>query len=528
VEEYTRLPARLRLNGAICLNPLTPEQVDAYLQAGGAQLAALRASLQSDDGLAVLAQTPLFLSIMCLAYQDLKPEQLVSPAAISVEERRQHLFEHYVGRMLKRKGQRPGRAGDARLLSWLSWLARHMTARNLSVFLSERLQPDWIDDDRGRWLYALASRLSLWLSLGLGMTLAWLALSATLYAAGGSVSDYLASMFSGPLLLPLLGQTGGVYRRYVTPGVVAGLILGVRFAFMALRGQVADKQASGWRRASVNVLLGIGVPVLAATLPNIVQLLTPGFSDVAGSLIGMSTYWGLVMLLAAIAFRARGQGDSLAADIPTVDSLDWSWLQSLRGVVAGFISGAVLAAAFAAVTAWSFRSLELLVVMTICSVPGGLLGALTAGAVAGLRGRAAPELPKTQHWVARHVRNALTAGTLLGLVLGLSGTLVGLAIFYLPTFIGVGTAAVEIVRSAALGVMTGAVAGTVAALHFGGAGLIQRAALRLVLVVRRHTPWRISRLADQAEDLVLLRRVGSGYIFIHRLVMEYFAGLKLK
>jgi hypothetical protein len=275
----------------------------------------------------------------------------------------------------------------------------------------------------------------------------------------------------------------------------------------------------------VNLLLGIGVPVLVVALPNLVQILTPGYRGAADLLIVVSSSWGVVMLLAARAFGARDRGDSLATDIPAVDSLDWSWLQSRRGVVAGFVGGATLAAAFVVVTAWSFRSLELLVVIAACSLPGGLLGALSVGTVAGLRGRAAPEIPKAGHWVTRHVRNALTAGTLLGLMLGLSGAVVGLAIFYVPTFIGVGVPSVEVVRSVALGVQVGAVAGTTAALHFGGAGLIQRAALRWVLVAQRHTPWRISRIADHAENLVLLRRVGSGYIFVHRLVLEYFAGL---
>ena len=40
----------------------------------------LRAVLQSDDALAVLAQTPLFLSIMCLAYRDLPAPALAQTA----------------------------------------------------------------------------------------------------------------------------------------------------------------------------------------------------------------------------------------------------------------------------------------------------------------------------------------------------------------------------------------------------------------------------------------------------------------
>jgi hypothetical protein len=79
------------------------------------------------------------------------------------------------------------------------------------------------------------------------------------------------------------------------------------------------------------------------------------------------------------------------------------------------------------------------------------------------------------------------------------------------------------VNALGFGLTFGAVSGLVAALYYGGAGLIQLAVLRLVLVLQGCTPWRIGRMADQAEDLVFLRRVGSGYIFIHRLILDYFA-----
>jgi hypothetical protein len=70
--------------------------------------------------------------------------------------------------------------------------------------------------------------------------------------------------------------------------------------------------------------------------------------------------------------------------------------------------------------------------------------------------------------------------------------------------------------------------GFTAVLSFGGAGLIQRAALRLVLVIQHRLPWRLAPLADQAENLVFLRRVGAGYIFIHRVVQDYFASLPIR
>ena len=87
VEEYTCLPVRLQLNGAIQLLPLTLEQTDKYLEAVGTELDVLRAALQIDDGLKSLAQSPLILGIMILAYQDLPVERLIRQAHHTLESR---------------------------------------------------------------------------------------------------------------------------------------------------------------------------------------------------------------------------------------------------------------------------------------------------------------------------------------------------------------------------------------------------------------------------------------------------------
>ncbi len=37
--------------------------------------------------------------------------------------------------------------------------------------------------------------------------------------------------------------------------------------------------------------------------------------------------------------------------------------------------------------------------------------------------------------------------------------------------------------------------------------------------------WSYSRFLDYAAERILLRKVGGGYIFAHRLLLEYFASL---
>jgi len=67
--EYQWLPHRLKLNGAICLESLSAEEVGKYLARGGSKLATLREAVNTDPRLQELAQTPLMLSIMSLACQ---------------------------------------------------------------------------------------------------------------------------------------------------------------------------------------------------------------------------------------------------------------------------------------------------------------------------------------------------------------------------------------------------------------------------------------------------------------------------
>jgi hypothetical protein len=38
-----------------------------------------------------------------------------------------------------------------------------------------------------------------------------------------------------------------------------------------------------------------------------------------------------------------------------------------------------------------------------------------------------------------------------------------------------------------------------------------------------NTPINYARFLDYAAERVLLRKVGGGYVFIHRLLLEYFA-----
>jgi hypothetical protein len=68
--------------------------------------------------------------------------------------------------------------------------------------------------------------------------------------------------------------------------------------------------------------------------------------------------------------------------------------------------------------------------------------------------------------------------------------------------------------------------GLIGWIRFGGTALLQHYALRFIAVRRNYLPWHLIPFLDYCVDRIFLRRVGGGYIFVHRLLMEHFAAMR--
>src|SRR5262249_20330488 len=169
--EYQWLPKRLKLSGAICLEPLSSEEVSKYLAQGGPRLAALRNVVNRDSVLQELAQTPLMLSIMSLASQGADSNELARQKGDSPEERRKQIFRLYVEQMFQRKGTTSLVFPKERIISWLSWLAGKMREHSLSVFLVEGLQPSWLGTRAERVAYGTVVAVAIGILFGLSVGL---------------------------------------------------------------------------------------------------------------------------------------------------------------------------------------------------------------------------------------------------------------------------------------------------------------------------------------------------------------------
>ncbi|MBD1922988.1 protein kinase [Microcoleus sp. FACHB-831] len=252
IKDYQNLSHRLKLQGAICLQPLTLKQIHQYLASASGELAAVNAALQEDSTLQELAKSPLMLSIMTLAYRGMSLASL--PRMTSIEERRQHLFNAYIERMFKRRGAEE-QYSKQQAMSWLIWLAEEMVKQSQTVFLIERMQPIWLPKKHQKGLYALNIGLMAGLSAGLG---------------GGLIAGHAAGLYIG-LTVGLIIALGS--------GLGAGLVFGL----ISDRINPVETLQWSWKKARDNIKQGVVVGAIAGLILGLSSGLVSGLIFNVGS-----------------------------------------------------------------------------------------------------------------------------------------------------------------------------------------------------------------------------------------------------
>jgi hypothetical protein len=112
---------------------------------------------------------------------------------------------------------------------------------------------------------------------------------------------------------------------------------------------------------------------------------------------------------------------------------------------------------------------------------------------------------------------------IIGLITGLSGGII-MATF-IGGVIGLDSPNIDIIMRI-IGLNFGLIFGISSGLYFGGLAVIQHFALRFVLCREGHLPWKLVPFLDYAAERIFLRKVGGGYVFVHRMLMDYFADLE--
>ncbi len=121
--------------------------------------------------------------------------------------------------------------------------------------------------------------------------------------------------------------------------------------------------------------------------------------------------------------------------------------------------------------------------------------------------------------VAAQLKTELKTGLIVVLVFGLMfGLIVGLI--------------AGLMKGLMAGLISGLETGLIVMLIFGSIisalFYIRHFALRLILCCNDYIPWNYAHFLDNAAERLFLQKVGGGYIFIHRMLLEHFAQMELE
>ena len=467
--EYQWLPERLKLNGAICLESLSSEEVNEFLAGGGAQLAGLQQALSTDPVLQELSQTPLMLSIMSLAYEGGGGDELAERTANSPEDRRKQIFSLYVERMFQRKESAALPFPKEKLIGWLSWLAKNMNERSQSVFMIEGLQPSWLSSIGQQVSFTVLVALTIGLIVGPARRRAARRVEQRAERSADHRADHRAERRTGYSPGLLVGIAPGEWRLWAdSSGLISGLISGL----------LAEELIVG----------------LIAGLP----------AGLLGGLLG-------------------GVGVGSLNCIPLVETMSWKWREfwkktlpgSILGLIVGLSSGLILFFILARLPFHGRQSGELITGLIggglMFGLGGGLIGFLISGLIGGMTDTVKADKASPNQGIKLSGKNAAIAFVTGGLIFGL--------IFGLITGLSAGLPA---------GLIFGLIFGLIGGLNRGGSGVAKHYSLRLILWLKGYTPFKFIKLLDHSAKLILLKKVGGGYMFMHRMLLEYFAELNSK
>jgi signal peptidase I len=247
VKAYEAISQHIRFQTALFLHPLTPRQMQGYLDQAGDEFSGIKLALHIDPVLQELARSPLMLSIMLLAYQGTSVEPF---AQMSLEERLQLLWDRYIDRMLERK-QESYRYPRSLMLNWLGFLAQRMIQKSQTLFLIEQINPSWLESGKQRQIYTV-----------------------------------LVGLITGLLIEWIYGIPLGLIQGMLTLQMLAGLLLGFALGVVRSLGSDINLLTSmgwswsfekAWKAALPNLLSGPLIGALIWFLQKISRIATSSF-----------------------------------------------------------------------------------------------------------------------------------------------------------------------------------------------------------------------------------------------------------
>jgi serine/threonine protein kinase/DNA polymerase III delta prime subunit len=616
--DYLAQTARVLLRSAVLVQPLTQEQVDAYLEQGGEPLWALRVALHQDSTLRELTSTPLMLSILMLTYYGKPVDELLKRT--SLEERQRQIFEQYVRRMLTRRG--PLKAGaPQQVVKWLAFLAARMRERNQTVFYLEHLQPDWLPVKErpayGWWGIRLpAILIGILVALGIS-TFMVVSLTATTQLIFFAVlGGFLGGLFSRDdlkhispsnhqrthpqqkrrriviqvVISVLIGllfalSYGLLLGKQFSPGdwLRDGSIQGVAFSLGCLflqlifspgtpqadfskksstrRWQYLMQTVYGRRTLLATIALGL-VSGLSSGLRYGLQhglLLGLGYGLLGVLIIGLC--FGLISVLVNLILNMQADGVYLT------ERVYWTWSSLMSGLLKPrhrkttcllisiiTVSMGLYLTLYYGVYYGPQYGLRYGLVSGLVYGPtngldyglvGGLAYWIVLGLFLGISGEQIEEQSRQipDQGIRRSLRNGVLMGIISSVVIWLVSILsysLGYGLIYVLDYVlnyslnfGQGSIEASLVAGLSSGLRYGLYGGWLPGLCggilicgiSGGLAALRHGIIRLLLRHAEVFPHHYVRFLDEAASCILLQKIGGGYSFVHRLLLEYFASL---
>jgi transcriptional regulator with XRE-family HTH domain len=265
-----------------------------------------------------------------------------------------------------------------------------------------------------------------------------------------------------------------------------------------------------------------------------------GFGIINGLLVGagQGLMNGLIIGLASCVAFGFGGGISLIRDlgseIKPAETTSWSW-QSVRNhlvenlfkgliiglfvtLIVGMITGMASSLFYDPAYGWVHGLVYGPIVGSIATIASLLTGILNSGWSSDILDER--QLVRPNEGIRRSAHNSLLAALLFGPFGGIvSGIVSGLSFGLIGRLTG----------WRILGTGFAIVFGIIFTFEFlmlrGGIACIGHYVLRWRLWRLGSIPWRYVRFLDYAAEHILLRKMGGGYLFVHSMLLEYFASL---
>lgn len=213
-------------------------------------------------------------------------------------------------------------------------------------------------------------------------------------------------------------------------------------------------------------------------------------------------------------------------EITLFEKVSWSWQQAksklMREMRLGMISGLSPALIIGVITVLinvrSNKTLHDALIYGLNSVVlswliFGVVGALIRGLSSGFDSIEVEQRIIPNQGIKSSAKNFTMFVLICEIIFAMFGLIFGLLIGESSAGIG------GLIAGLTLGPILGPFVGG----KFGGAACIQHFHLRWILYLKGRTPWNYARFLDYASQRLLLKKVGGGYIFYHRMLMEHFA-----